>query len=481
MYQKRGYIMYNKSIRVDLPKVTISIDDVPEEAQKGFKVLAYIASLLVDYMVKHYKDFAHSNKFSSRDAIESIYEKNIRVLKEKLCIGEIVIDEPEGIFLDRESLRSLQKNCPFVVLETAVCLCENHFRSKRAYNNSHSILQRPIIPGPNECAYFRVQHISDLFQNKRIKFPFILDGRLCCKDVDLLFFEDKIRRNKNINYNDSFFVLRNGNLYIEVHPIKFIAKPFYYSLHDVVVMGVDLGTINDATCAVYNNQTGEVMYRQIQIPEKEVILSYQNEFVKASDNDRKMIIKKRIDALKSAYWENLAKEICGYAMESKAEYVFFEGLYDQKCTSSAMTLWNPKAALNKIYPVLHNVGIAYQSISPVYTSQYYAKGGVVNRIANDRSKAFTPDGLLVDADKNAALNIVARGMIDMYFDTLPEECLLSIVRDNPRLLRCNEIIFEDLLNTRQLVNNEINTNTVFTRQRYFNKHKATFCKKYRLR
>ena len=473
--------MYNKSIRVDLPKVTISIDDVPEEAQKGFKVLAYIASLLVDYMVKHYKDFVHSNKFSSRDAIKSIYENNIRVLKEKLCIGEIVIDEPEGIFIDRESLRSLQKNCPFVVLETAVRLCEDHFRTKRAYNSSHSIFQRPIIPGPNECAYFRVQHISDLFQNKRIKFPFILDGRLCCKDVDLLFFEDKIRRNKNINYNDSFFVLRNGNLYIEVHPIKFISKPLYYSLHDVVVMGVDLGTINDATCAVYNNQTGEVMYRQIQIPEKEVILSYQDEFVKASDNDRKMIIKKRIDALKSAYWENLAKEICGYAMESKAEYVFFEGLYDQKCTSSAMTLWNPKAALNKIYPVLHNVGIAYQSISPVYTSQYYANGGVVSRIDSDRSKAFTPDGKLIDADKNAALNIAARGMIDMYFDTLPKECLLSIVRDNPRLLRCNEIIFEDLLNTRQLVNNEINTNTIFTRQRYFNKHKATFCKKYRLR
>ena len=146
-----------------------------------------------------------------------------------------------------------------------------------------------------------------------------------------------------------------------------------------------------------------------------------------------------------------------------------------------MTLWNPKAALNKIYPILHNVGIAYQSISPVYTSQYNAKGGVVSRIVSDRSKAFTPDGKLIDADKNAALNIVARGLIDMYFDTLPEECLLSIVRDNPRLLRCNEIIFEDLLNTRQLVNNEINTNTVFTRQRYFNKHKATFCKKYRLR
>ena len=473
--------MYNKSIRIDLPVVTISIDDVPEEAQKGFKVLAYFAALLVDYMVKHYKDFAHSNKFSSRDAIKSIYENNIRVLKEKLCIGEIVIDEPEGIFIDRESLRSLQKNCPFVVLETAVHLCENHFRSKRAYNSSHSIFQRPIIPGPNECAYFRVQHISDLFQNKRIKFPFILDGRLYCKDVDLLFFEDKIQRNKNINYNDSFFVFRNGNLYIEVHPIKFIAKPFYYSLHDVVVMGVDLGTINDATCAVYNNQTGEVMYRQIQIPEKEVILSYQDEFVKASDNDRKMIIKKRIDALKSAYWENLSKEICGYAMESKAEYVFFEGLFEDKYRDGAMNLWNPRAVLEKVYERLHNVGIAYQSISPVYTSQYYANGGVVNRIANDRSKAFTPDGKLIDADKNAALNIAARGMIDMYFDTLPEECLVSIIRNNPSLLRCNDIVFNDLIIIRKLVNDIIDTSNIFQRQRYFNKTKQAFCKKYGLR
>ena len=53
--------MFNKCIRVDLPVVTVGINDVPEEAQKGFKVLAYFASLLVDYMVKHYKDFAHSN------------------------------------------------------------------------------------------------------------------------------------------------------------------------------------------------------------------------------------------------------------------------------------------------------------------------------------------------------------------------------------------------------------------------------------
>ena len=470
---------YNKCIRVDLPIVTVSINDVPEEACKGVEILAFAAAVLVDYIVSHQKEFDHYNKFANRDRIKTVLNNNISVLKEKLCSKEIVFQKPDGAYI--KNVESLQNNCPYAVLETAVSIAEEYRQKNNAYFGSRKTLPKPDIPTLDDCKSFKVRSMADLLRTKRIGLPFIVNGRLCVKKIELTLIENELLNCKNININDSYIVARNNKVMLEVYPIKFITKPFYYSLHDIVVMGVDLGTINDATCAVYNNQTGEVMYRQIQIPEKEVILSYQDEFVKASDNDRKMIIKKRIDALKSAYWQNLAKEICGYAMESKAEYVFFEGLYDQKCTSSAMTLWNPKAALNKIYPVLHNVGIAYQSISPVYTSQYYAKGGVVNRIANDRSKAFTPDGLLVDADKNAALNIVARGMIDMYFDTLPEECLLSIVRDNPRLLRCNEIIFEDLLNTRQLVNNEINTNTVFTRQRYFNKHKATFCKKYRLR
>ena len=323
--------------------------------------------------------------------------------------------------------------------------------------------------------------MADLLRTKRIGLPFIVNGRLCVKEIELTLIENEIVYCKNINLNDSYIVAQNDKVILEVHPIKFITKPFYYSLHDVVVMGVDLGTINDATCAIFNNLTGEVVCSQIYISEKEEIMRLQSENKNIySKTDREEIVD-QINTLKYTYQRQLAEAIWCLALDNKVEYVFFEGLYDQKCTSSALTLWNPRAVLEKVYEKLHNVGIAYQSISPVYTSQYYAKGGVVSRIDSDRSKAFTPDGLLVDADKNAALNIVARGMIDMYFDTLPEECLLSIVRDNPRLLRCNEIIFEDLLNTRQLVNNEINTNTIFTRQRYFNKHKATFCKKYRLR
>ena len=263
-------------------------------------------------------------------------------------------------------------------------------------------------------------------------------------------------------------ILGKSHYYIEIHPVKFISKPNNYSLNDIKVMGVDLGTINDATCAIFNNLTGEVVCSQIYISEKEEIMRLQSQYKNThNETDREEIVD-QIKTLKDTYQRQLAEAICCLALDNRVEYVFFEGLYDQKCTSSALTLWNPMAVLEKVYERLHNVGIAYQSISPVYTSQYYANGGVVSRIANDRSKAFTSDGKLIDADKNAALNIVARGMIDMYFDTLPEECLVSIIRDNPKLLRCNEIIFDDLLNIRQLVNNEINTNTIFTRQRYFN-------------
>ena len=51
IYHRKGYIMYNKCIRIELPVVTIGVDDVPEEAKKGFKVLGYIAAILVDYMI----------------------------------------------------------------------------------------------------------------------------------------------------------------------------------------------------------------------------------------------------------------------------------------------------------------------------------------------------------------------------------------------------------------------------------------------
>lgn len=471
--------MFNKCIRVDLPIVTVSINDVPEEACKGVEILAFAAAVLVDYIVSHQKEFDHYNKFANRDRIKTVLNNNISVLKEKLCSKEIVFQKPDGAYI--KNVESLQNNCPYAVLETAVSIAEEYRQKNNAYFGSRKTLPKPDIPTLDDCKSFKVRSMADLLRTKRIGLPFIVNGRLCVKEIELTLIENELLNCKNININDSYIVARNNKVMLEVHPIKFISKPFNYSLHDIVVMGVDLGTINDATCAVYNNQMGEVMYKQIQIPEKEVILSYQDGFVKASDNDRKKINKKRIDALKSAYWENLSKEICGYAMESKAEYVFFEGLFEDKYRDGAMNLWNPRAVLEKVYERLHNVGIAYQSISPVYTSQYYANGGVVNRIANDRSKAFTPDGKLIDADKNAALNIAARGMIDMYFDTLPEECLVSIIRNNPSLLRCNDIVFNDLIIIRKLVNDIIDTSNIFQRQRYFNKTKQAFCKKYGLR
>ena len=471
--------MYNKSIRVDLPVVTVDINDVAEEARKGLDILAYAVAVLVEYIVSHPKEFDHYNKFANRDRIKTVLNNNISVLKEKLCSKEIVFQKPDGAYI--KNVESLQNNCPYAVLETAVSIAEEYRQKNNAYFGSRKTLPKPDIPTLDDCKSFKVRSMADLLRTKRIGLPFIVNGRLCVKEIELTLIENELLNCKNININDSYIVARNNKVMLEVHPIKFISKPFNYSLHDIVVMGVDLGTINDATCAVYNNQMGEVMYKQIQIPEKEVILSYQDGFVKASDNDRKKINKKRIDALKSAYWENLSKEICGYAMESKAEYVFFEGLFEDKYRDGAMNLWNPRAVLEKVYERLHNVGIAYQSISPVYTSQYYANGGVVNRIANDRSKAFTPDGKLIDADKNAALNIAARGMIDMYFDTLPEECLVSIIRNNPSLLRCNDIVFNDLIIIRKLVNDIIDTSNIFQRQRYFNKTKQAFCKKYGLR
>ena len=71
--------MYNKSIRVDLPVVTVDINDVPEEACKGLDILAYAVAVLVDYIVSHQKELDHYNKFANRDRIKTVLNNNISV------------------------------------------------------------------------------------------------------------------------------------------------------------------------------------------------------------------------------------------------------------------------------------------------------------------------------------------------------------------------------------------------------------------
>ena len=161
------------------------------------------------------------------------------------------------------------------------------------------------------------------------------------------------------------------------------------------------------------------------------------------------------------------------ALDHRVEFVFFEGLFDEHYNEDVLTLWNPRAVLETVYHMLHNAGVCYKNISPANTSRLYSNGGLVDRLESDRSKAIAPDGNLINADENAALNILARGLIDMYFDTIPDNILLSIFGMNTRLLQCNEIIFADLLSVRKYVDLRCDTSVIFQKQRDFRKIKKS--------
>ena len=462
--------MYNKSIRVDLPVVTVDINDVPEEACKGLDILAYAVAVLVDYIVSHQKEFDHYNKFANRDRIKTVFNYNISTLKEKLCSKEIVFQKPDGAYI--KNVESLQNNCPYAVLETAVSIAEEYRQKNNAYFGSRKTLPKPDIPTLDDCKSFKVRSMADLLRTKRIGLPFIVNGRLCVKEIELTLIENELLNCKNININDSYIVARNDKVMLEVHPIKFISKPFNYSLHDIVVMGVDLGTINDASCAIYNNQTGKVTGSIVQISEKTEIKKLQSDY-KRADAKTRMELELRINDLKRLYCKRLADAICKLALDHKVEFVFFEGLFDEHYNEDVLTLWNPRAVLETVYHMLHNAGVCYKNISPANTSRLYSNGGLVDRLESDRSKAIAPDGNLINADENAALNILARGLVDMYFDTIPDNILLSILGMNTRLLQCNEIIFADLLSVRKYVDLRCDTSVIFQKQRDFRKIKKS--------
>ena len=289
--------MFNKCIRVDLPIVTVSINDVPEEACKGFEILAFAAAVLVDYIVSHQKEFDHYNKFANRDRIKTVLNNNISVLKEKLCSKEIVFQKPDGAYI--KNVESLQNNCPYAVLETAVSIAEEYRQKNNAYFGFRKTLPKPDIPTLDDCKSFKVRSMAELVRTKRIGLPFVVNGRLCVKEIELTLIENELLNCKNININDSYIVARNDKVMLEVHPIKFISKPFNYSLHDIVVMGVDLGTINDASCAIYNNQTGKVTGSIVQIPEKTEIKKLQSDY-KRADAKTRTELELRINDLKSS-------------------------------------------------------------------------------------------------------------------------------------------------------------------------------------
>lgn len=469
--------MFSRKIKQECTPVIAATVVMSPESQKGFELLSIFAAALVDYMITHYSEFQHFRRNASYLTKASVYEENINTLRLKLQNGVIKPSKPEGI--SEASYSKMIHKCPHSILETACYLAEDYNLQRNAYWGSRKSLPEPVRPGEDECRRFKVGHPKEIIKNKRITFPFIEDNHLYVRRINLTSVNSSDLT--NLNVDEAYVEQYNGTVCIVIYPVLYIKKSFYYNLHDIKVMGVDLGANTDATCAIYANSTGECKLKQIQIPLKHKIWQLQCQYQKTNNKETRESLRREIHALNEAYRKELAKAICQYAVDNKVEFVFLEGLQKNHPKDEAEIFWNPKSTLEVIYSELHESGIAYRSVSAVNTSRYYAKGGYVDRHRNNYSRATAPDGQIIDADANAAKNIVARGMIEIYFDSIPEDVLAFMLKRQPVLMEANKIIFRHFNEVRKHVDKKCNTSKITEQKREFRRIKKSFCKKHNIK
>ena len=466
--------MFSKKIKKECEHIIAATVEMSQESQRGFKVFAIFAAVLVEYMVNHNNIFHHFRRNDSHDKKAKVYEDNINILRSKLQSGEIQPSKPE--VLSVASYAKIIHKCPRSILETACYLAEDYNLQRNAYWGSGRTLPEPVRPGEEECRRFKVKNIKRVMKHKRMTFPFIEHNHLYARRINLSSVNSSDLTHFNVD--ETYVEQYNGTMRIVIYPVMFIDKRFFYCLHDIRVMGIDLGVNTDATCAIYDNSTGKCTLKQIRLPIKDKILQRQNKYKHTNNKETKESLRREIHALNEAYRKELAKAICQYAVENKVEFVFLEGLHKNSTKDETAIFWNPKSTLEVIYSELHGAGIAYRSVSAANTSQYYHKGGYVERDKENYSRATAPDGQIIDADANAAKNIVARGMIEIYFDSIPEEILAYMLKKQPVLLKSNKIIFRYFNEVRKYVDKKCNTNKITKQERDFSRSKKSLCKKY---
>lgn len=466
--------MFSRKIKKECEPIIAATVEMSQGSQKGFEVFAIFAAILVDYMVSHYKKFQHFSRNDSYYKKAKVYEENMNILQSKLQSGEIKPSKPEEV--SNESYEKIIHKCPHSILETACYLAEDYNLQRSAYWGSRKSLPKPVRPGEEACRRFKVRHLKEIIKNKRMTFPFIEDNHLYTRRINLNSVNSSDLTNFNVD--ETYVEQCNGTVCVVIYPVMFINKRFFYCLHNIRVMGIDLGVNTDATCAIYDNSTGKCTLKQIRLHVKDKILQLQNQYKHSNNQEAKETLIREIQELNDKYRKELAKAICQYAVDNKVEFVFLEGL--QKISSKYETeiFWNPQRVLQEIYSELHGAGIAYRSVSAVNTNRYYSKGGYVERHRNNYSRATAPDGRIIDADANAAKNIVARGMMGLYFDSIPEDVLICMLKKQPVLLEQNEIVFRDFEDARKNVDHKCDTRIITERERDFGRIKKSFCKKH---
>ena len=144
--------MFSKKIKKECEPIIAATVEMSQESQRGFKVFAIFATVLVEYMVNHHNIFQHFRRNDSHDKKAKVYEENMNILRSKLQSGEIQPSKPE--VLSVASYAKIIHKCPRSILETACYLAEDYNLQRNAYWGSGRTLPEPVRPGEEECRRF---------------------------------------------------------------------------------------------------------------------------------------------------------------------------------------------------------------------------------------------------------------------------------------------------------------------------------------
>lgn len=69
----------------------------------------------------------------------------------------------------------------------------------------------------------------------------------------------------------------------------------------------------------------------------------------------------------------------------------------------------------------------------------------------------------------------------LYFDSIPEDVLIYMLKKQPVLLESNKIIFRYFNEVRKYVDKKCNTSKITEQKREFRRIKKSFCKKHNIK
>jgi len=229
-----------------------------------------------------------------------------------------------------------------------------------------------------------------------------------------------------------------------------------------VILGVDLGEKNSATCSVMRSDGTIVARRMFRFPiEQDRMERMLNVIKKAQQNGARQTPKLWAFAnnYNKSVTEKTANAIVGFAKEYHCNVIVFEYL-DMKgkiggSKRQKLHLWRKKGVFGIVTTKAHLFGmrvarvcawntskLAFDGSGEVKRGKYTSKKGIER---NNYSMCLFQSGKEYHCDLNASYNIGARYYIREFLKTLPATARLAVEAKVPRLAKRTTCVLSDLL------------------------------------